>query len=74
MLCMMYKLDRRLIAIEKDKRLITSQKKNTGHPQARAYQVPSCRTERRRMSFSQEEFGTGMCYLQALLKQNHWTL
>ena len=47
----MYKVDRRLVAIEKDKRLVPT-KKNTRHSHARGYQVPSCRTERRkRMSF-----------------------
>ena len=49
-LCMMYKVDRRLVAIEKDMRLVSTKKKSTRHSHARAYQVPSCRTERRRMS------------------------
>ena len=50
-LCMMYKVGRRLVVIEKDKRLVPTKKKNTRHSHARAYQVLSCRTERRRMSF-----------------------
>ena len=50
-LCMMYKVDRRLAAIEKDKRLVPTKKRNTRNSHARAYQVPSCRTERGRMSF-----------------------
>ena len=50
-LCMMYKVDRRLVDIEKDKRLVPTKKKSTRHSYARAYYVPSCRTERRRMSF-----------------------
>lgn len=50
-LCMMYKVDRRLVAIDKDKRLLPPKKRNTRHSHPRAYQVPSCKTERRKMSF-----------------------
>lgn len=48
----MYKIDRRLIPIEKDKRLVPlTRKKNTRHSHTRAFLLPSCRTERGRMSF-----------------------
>ena len=55
-LCLMYKIDRRLVAIERDKKLVPPKKKNTRHSHARAYQVPSCRTERRRMPFFPRTF------------------
>lgn len=49
-LCMMYKIDRNLVAIKKENRL-TPPKKRTRHSHNRAYQVPSCRIDRRKMSF-----------------------
>ena len=49
-LCMLYKVDRNLVAIKKDKRLIPP-KRRTRHSQGRAYQTLSCRTEGRKNSF-----------------------
>ena len=49
-LCMLYKIDRNLVAIKKDKRLIPHEKR-TRHSQARAYRTLSCTTERRKNSF-----------------------
>ena len=49
-LCMLYKIDRNLVAIKKDKRLIPPQRR-TRHSHARAYQILSCRTDRRKNSF-----------------------
>ena len=49
-LCMMYKIDRGLVAISKDSRL-TPQKRPTRHSHSRAFQTITCGTEKRRMSF-----------------------
>ena len=49
-LCMMYKIDRGLVAISKDSRL-TPQKRPTRHSHSRAFQTVTCGTEKRRMSF-----------------------
>ena len=49
-LCMMYKIDRGLVAISKDSRL-TSQKRPTRHSHSQAFQTITCGTEKRRMSF-----------------------
>ena len=49
-LCMMYKVDRNLVAIMKDKRLAPP-KRRTRHFHTRAYQTQSCRTDRRKNSF-----------------------
>ena len=47
---MPYKADRNLVAIKKDKRLV-SPKRRTRHSHTRAYQLPGCRTDRRKGSF-----------------------
>ena len=72
-LCMMYKVDRRLVAIEKDKWLVLNKMKNTSilTPEPTKYQAAEQKEEG--CHSSQEQFGTGMRYLQALLKQSHWT-
>ena len=49
-LCMLYKIDRNLVAIKKDKRLNPPQRR-TRHSRARAYQTLSCRTNHRKNSF-----------------------
>ena len=49
-LCMLYKIDRNLVAIKKDKHLIPNQRR-TRHSHAKAYQILSCRTDRRKNSF-----------------------
>ena len=49
-LCMMFKIDRGLVAISKDSRLI-QQKRPTRHSHSRAFQTITCGTEKRRMSF-----------------------
>ena len=49
-LCIMYKIDRGLVAISKDSRL-TPQKKPARHSHSRAFQTITCGTEKRRMSF-----------------------
>ena len=49
-LCLLYKVDRKLVAITKDKRPIQP-KRRTRHSNARAYQALSCRTDRRKNSF-----------------------
>ena len=48
-LCMMFKIDRGLVAISKDSRLIR-QKRPTRHSHSRAFQTITCGTEKR-MSF-----------------------
>ena len=48
-LCLLYKADRKLVAITKDKRPIQP-KRRTRHSHARAYQALSCRTDRRKNS------------------------
>ena len=45
-LCMMYKVDRRLVAIKKDKRLISQKRKTRNR-----FQTIGCKTDRRKMSF-----------------------
>ena len=49
-LCMMFKIDRGLVAISKDSRLI-QQKRPTRHSHSRAFQTITYGTEKRRMSF-----------------------
>ena len=49
-LCMMFKIDKGLVAISKDSRLIP-QKRPTKHSHSRAFQTITCGTEKRRMSF-----------------------
>ena len=49
-LCMIYKIDRNLVAIKKDKCLIPPQRR-TRQSHARAYQTLSCRTDQRKNSF-----------------------
>ena len=49
-LCMMFKIDRGLVAISKDSRLI-QRKRATRHSHSRAFQTVTCGTEKRRMSF-----------------------
>ena len=49
-LCMMFKIDRGLVAISKDSRLIP-QKRPTRHSHSRAFQTITCGIEKRRMSF-----------------------
>ena len=49
-LCMMYKIDRGLVAIRKEQRLIPP-KRTTRHSHSRAFQTITCRTEKRKMSF-----------------------
>ena len=69
-LCMLYKIDRNLVAIKKDKHLIPPQRR-TQHSHARAYQTLSCRSQtEERIHSSQEQFLTGMCSPQTLLKQS----
>ncbi|MCG8047766.1 MAG: reverse transcriptase family protein, partial [Candidatus Thiodiazotropha endolucinida] len=50
-LCMMYKIDRGLVAIRKDKRLVPHRRKTERLSHERAYQLITCRTDRRKMSF-----------------------
>lgn len=49
-LCMMYKIDRGLVAISKESRLIPP-KRSTRHSHSRAFQTITCRTDKRKMSF-----------------------
>ena len=49
-LCMMYKIDRGLVAIRKEERLIPP-KRTTRHSHSRAFETITCRTEKRKMSF-----------------------
>ena len=49
-LCMMFKIDRGLVAISKDSRL-TPQKRLTRDSHSRAFQTITCGTAKRRMSF-----------------------
>ena len=45
-LCMLYKVDRRLVAIKKDRRLISQKRKTRNR-----FQTIGCKTDRRKMSF-----------------------
>ncbi len=47
-LCMMYKIDRELVAVKKNNRLIPPRRR-TRH--CRTFQTISCKTDRRKMSF-----------------------
>ena len=47
-LCMMFKIDRELVATSKDSRLIPK-KRPTRHSHSRAFQTITCRTEKRKM-------------------------
>lgn len=49
-LCMMHKIDRGLVAITKEKRLIPP-KRRTRHSHSRGFQLIKCRTDKRKMSF-----------------------
>ena len=49
-LCMMFKIDRGLVAISKHSRL-TPQKRPTRHSHSQAFQTIICGTEKKRMSF-----------------------
>ena len=49
-LCMMFKIDRELVAISTDSRLIP-QKRPTRHSHSRAFRTITCRTEKRKRSF-----------------------
>ena len=49
-LCMMYNIDRGLVAISKEERFIPP-KRPTRHSHSRAFQTINCRTEKRKMSF-----------------------
>ena len=49
-LCMMFRIERGLVAISKDSRLIP-QKRPTRHSHSRAFQTITCGTEKRRISF-----------------------
>ena len=49
-LCMVYKIDRGLVAIRKEERLILP-RRTTRHSHSRAFQTITCRTEKRQMSF-----------------------
>ena len=59
-------IDRRLVDIEKDKRLVPPKKKTARQSHARTVE------QKEGFHSSQEQFGTEMRYLQTLLKQNHW--
>ena len=70
-LCMFYKIDRNLVAIKKDKRLIPPQRR-TRHSNARAYQTLSCRTDPRKNSFFPRTVRDWNALPQTLLKQKSW--
>ena len=50
-LCMMFKIDRRLYAISKEPRLQPARRKTTRLQHHRAFQIITCRTDKRKMSF-----------------------
>ena len=50
-LCMMFKIDRRLVAISKEPRLQLARRKTTRLQHYRAFQIITCRTDKRKMSF-----------------------
>ena len=50
-LCMMFKIDRRLVAISKEPRLQPARRKTTRLQHHRAFQIITCRTDKRKMSF-----------------------
>ena len=59
-LCMLYKVERRLVAIKKDRRLISSKKKTRNR-----FQTFGCKTDGRKMSFPRtvrhgRHIGTGL--------------
>ena len=49
-MCMMYKIDREMVAISKESRLIPPKRKSR-HSHSRAFQVINCRIDKRKMSF-----------------------
>ena len=71
-LCMLYKIDRNLVAIKKDKRLIPPREEPGTLMQEPTRHWAAGQTKERIHS-SQEQFVTGMCSLQTLLKQSPWT-
>ena len=50
-LCMMFKIDRRLVAICKEPRLQPARRKTTRLQHHRAFQIVTCRTDKRKMFF-----------------------
>ena len=54
-LCMLYRIDRDLVAITKAGRLVTPERK-TRHDHTRAFKLLSCRIDTRKMSFFPRTF------------------
>ena len=58
-LCMLYRVDRRLVAIKRDRRLISPIRKTRS-----IFQTIRCNTDKKGCQFFQGQFGTGMPCLQ----------
>ena len=65
-LCMLYRVDRRLVAIKRDRRLISPERTTRSR-----FQTIRCNTERRKMLSSQGQSGTGMRYHQIYRSWTH---
>ena len=71
-LCMMFKIERELVAIGKEGRLLSPKRHGTRHRHSRAYQPISSRIGRLKMSFFPKTVRDGMLYLRRSLNWKHW--